>query len=66
MATGDSTLYCSTLSVGIGVPVLCRLVNPIIHRLLFPEAMGRAWLQHNVEEVGLLGHIVIAAIRAVD
>ncbi|MEX0954878.1 MAG: hypothetical protein WDZ83_06680 [Rhizobiaceae bacterium] len=58
IATEGGTLYRSTLTVGIGLPLLCRLVNPLIHRFVFPEAMGRAWLRHNVEEVGLLEHII--------
>jgi hypothetical protein len=58
IAAEGGTLYRSRLTIGIGVPGLCRLVNPIIHMSLFPEDMGRAWLRHNVEEVGLLEHIV--------
>lgn len=58
IAVEGGTLYRSTLSVGIGVPLLCRAVNPLIHRFVFPEAMGRAWLRHNVEEVGLLEHML--------
>lgn len=54
------TIYRSTLTVGVGLPLLGRLINPLIHRLVFPEAMGRAWLRHNVEEVGLFEHIVPA------
>ena len=34
------------------------VLNPLMHRFLFGEAMGRAWVKHNVEEVGLLEHIV--------
>lgn len=58
IAAEGGTLYRSTLTVGIGLPVLGPMVNPLIHRLAFPEAKGRAWLRHNVEEVGLLEHIV--------
>lgn len=58
IAAGDDTLYLSTLTIGVDTPGLCRLVNPIVHRAMFPEAMGQAWLKHNVEEVGLLEHIV--------
>jgi hypothetical protein len=54
----EGTLYVSTLTVGSTVPVLRGILNPLIHRLVFPEAMGRAWLKHNVEEVGLLEHII--------
>ena len=57
-AVDGGTLYISTLTVGTTAPGLRRIVNPLIHRLIFPEDMGRAWLNHNVEEVGLLEHIV--------
>jgi hypothetical protein len=46
------------LRIGIAVPGLCRVVNPLLHRFVFPETMGRAWLKHNVEEVGLLEHML--------
>jgi hypothetical protein len=29
-----------------------RLLNPIIKKLFFDEKRGRAWLKHNIEEVG--------------
>jgi hypothetical protein len=58
IATDGSTQYVSMLRIGIGVPGLCRVVNPLLHRSVFPEAMGRAWLKHNVEEVGLLEHML--------
>lgn len=58
LAADGGTRYVSTLTVGIAVPGLCAIVNPLIHRFAFSEAMGRAWLMHNVEEVGLLEHIV--------
>jgi hypothetical protein len=40
------------------VPGLRTILNPILHNTIFPEAMGHAWLKHNVEEVGLLEHII--------
>ena len=58
IAAPGGTLYRSTLTIGVGLPGLGKLVNPVMHRTLFPEAKGRAWLRHNVEEVGLLEHIV--------
>lgn len=47
------TLYENSLTVGIprshlGARAFNRLVRPVV----FPEHMGRAWLRHNVEEVG--------------
>jgi hypothetical protein len=58
IGTDGGTLYVSMLRIGIGVPGLCKVVNPLIHRAVFPEAKGRAWLKHNVEEVGLLEHML--------
>lgn len=52
------TRYVSTLTIGTALPALSAMVNPLIHRMVFSEAMGRAWLRHNVEEVGLLEHII--------
>lgn len=57
-AVEGGTLYESTLTVGSAMPVIGPVINQIIHRHVFPEAKGRAWLKHNVEEVGLLEHIV--------
>lgn len=52
------TRYVSTLTIGTAVPGLRAVVNPLIHRTVFPEAKGWAWLRHNIEEVGLLEHIL--------
>jgi len=47
------TRYENSLTAGIDRPALLRLlVNQAIRPWLFPEHMGRAWLTHNVEEVG--------------
>ena len=55
---GSDTEYVSTLTIGSDVPGLHAILNPLIHSTIFPEAMGYAWLRHNVEEVGLLEHII--------
>jgi len=52
------TRYVSRLTIGFAVPGLSHVLNPMIHRFVFSESMGRAWLKHNVEEVGLLEHLV--------
>ena len=54
----SGTQYVSTLTIGTGVPGLRRVLNPLMHRVIFTEAMGNAWLRHNIEEVGLLEHII--------
>lgn len=58
IAVEGGTQYVSALTIGTALPLLRAVLNPIVHRALFTEAMGHAWLRHNVEEVGLLEHIV--------
>jgi hypothetical protein len=53
--------YHSILTVGFETPLVCHPLNAAIRRLVFPEAMGRAWIRHNVEEVGLLEHLITLA-----
>ena len=48
----EGTLYVSKMHVGTKAVLARFLVNRWIQRRLFTEAMGRAWLKHNVEEVG--------------
>ena len=58
IAADSGTQYVSTLTIGTALPGLSTGLNPLIHRAFFTEAMGCAWLRHNVEEVGLLEHII--------
>jgi hypothetical protein len=51
------TRYINRLVIG-GVDGWRRAVTPLLQRFGFPEARGRAWLRHNVEEVGMLEHIL--------
>ena len=44
--------YRSRLIAGSTLPVVGRLINRIVHRIVFSPAMLERWLQHNVEEVG--------------
>lgn len=44
------TKYTNWLVAGIEGP-LAR-VNPLLRRAMFPDDRARAWLTHNVEEVG--------------
>jgi hypothetical protein len=57
-AAPGGTAYVSRLTVGCAVAGLAQVINPLLHRFVFTEAMGHAWLRHNVEEVGLLQHLV--------
>ena len=54
---GSGTQYDSTMIVGLP-GTLGRLVNPLVSRRVFNERHGQAWLKHNIEEVGLLDHLV--------
>lgn len=57
-AVEDGASYYSTLTIGCSLPLMRNILNPLLHRFAFTERMGRAWLRHNVEEVGALEHIV--------
>ena len=48
----EGTRYTNWLIAGLDLPLLGRLVNPAVRRALFPDDRARAWLTHNVEEVG--------------
>jgi hypothetical protein len=50
-ATPEGTLYRNSLTVG-GMGLFGRLINPLLRRFAFNEARGRAWIKHNIEEVG--------------
>jgi hypothetical protein len=51
-ALKGATQYDSVLEVGLTAPVIGPILNRLILPARFPEAMGRAWIAHNVEEVG--------------
>jgi hypothetical protein len=52
------TQYDSTMIVGAAGALGRRVVNPVLQPRIFDEAMGHAWLRHNVEEVGLFEHFL--------
>ena len=58
------TLYENALTVGIHKPAFLAALNAPIQALKFPEEMGRAWLTHNVEEVGNLQFFLPDLYRA--
>jgi DAPG hydrolase PhiG domain len=51
-ALDTATQYDSVLEVGLTAPLIGPLLNRLILPCKFPEAMGRAWIAHNIEEVG--------------
>jgi hypothetical protein len=47
------TLYENCLIVGGSSAVTRLMLNPLIERFGFTREQGRAWLRHNIEEVGM-------------
>jgi hypothetical protein len=56
----EGTLYRSQMLIGSAAPIGRLFFNRVIRPRLFPEHMGRAWLRHNVEEVGNFEHFLPA------
>lgn len=48
----NGTRYESRLLIGLDSTIGKYLVNPIVRPLFIGQEMARAWLKHNVEEVG--------------
>lgn len=59
----EGTLYENRLVVG-GVQGWRRALGPLIEHFVFDDHRGRAWLRHNVEEVGAFEHFLPALYRA--
>lgn len=55
-AGSDGTHYVSVLDIGARTPVF-RPVNAYLYRR-FPDHMVRAWVRHNIEEVGQLEYLL--------
>ena len=51
-ATPQGTLYENSLTVGTTLPLIGKTINRHILPSRFPVEQGRAWIKHNVEEVG--------------
>ncbi len=50
--------YRSRMVVGAGAGMLAPVLNALIRPRVFSDAMGTAWLTHNVEEVSMLEHLL--------
>jgi hypothetical protein len=48
----EGTLYENSITFGPTHPIARALVNHFVRPRVFPEDKARAWLRHNVEEVG--------------
>lgn len=51
-ALDGATQYDSVLEIGLALPILGPGLNRMVLPRKFPEDMGRAWIVHNIEEVG--------------
>ena len=57
-AVSEGTRYRSRMIVGPASGMNRGLFNNLVRPRMFADAMGTAWLAHNVEEVSLLKHIL--------
>lgn len=57
---GEDTHYVSVLEIG-ALSRAFSLVNRYLNRRRFPRHMAEAWRVHNIEEVGLLEHLLPVA-----
>jgi hypothetical protein len=48
----EGTKYISNMKVGTNHILGRMLLNRLLAKYIFTEEMGRAWLRHNIEEVG--------------
>lgn len=53
----DGTHYVSVMDLGSGSRLM-TVANRHLTSRVFPEPMARAWVVHNVEEVGVLEHLL--------
>ena len=58
----DGTHYVSVMDLGARTRAAMPL-NTYLTSRVFPPAMARAWVRHNVEEVGVLEQLVPEALR---
>lgn len=58
----EGSHYVSVLDLGARSPLLAP-VNHYLRSKAFPEQMARAWVVHNVEEVGVLEHLLPDILR---
>jgi hypothetical protein len=61
-ASEHGTHYVSVLDVGSRSRLL-RPVNRFLTTQVFPESLLRAWVRHNIEEVGYLEHLLPEVVR---
>jgi hypothetical protein len=62
--TPAGTRYVNRLVAGAHAPAVRGVFNSVLRPRLFPDEMGRAWIRHNVEEVGNLQYFLPALFEA--
>lgn len=60
-ACEEGSHYVSVMDLGARSPLLTP-VNRYLTTTIFPEAMAQAWVVHNIEEVGVLEHLLPALV----
>ena len=60
----DGASYRSRMCVGVAAGLLRWPINSLVRPRIFSDAMGTAWLTHNVEEVSMLENILPALYAA--
>lgn len=60
----DGATYRSRMTVGAAAGPLRGFFNRVVRPRVFSDAMGAAWLRHNVEEVGMFEHLLPALYAA--
>jgi hypothetical protein len=56
--------YRSRMTVGVAAGALRRPINDLVRPRVFSDAMGTAWLTHNVEEVSMFESILPRSFAA--
>jgi hypothetical protein len=64
-ACEEGTHYVSVMDLGARSPLLVP-VNRYLTTKVFPEPMAHAWVVHNIEEVGVLEHLLPEVILQRD
>ena len=62
--TEYGTEYKVDSVIGSDLPIIGRFINLVIRYKMFPEAMLKEWLRHQVEEVASLNHFLPELYRA--
>ena len=57
-ATATGTQYRLVSVIGVEWPLIGGVVNGLIRRAMYPEAMLKEWERHQIEEVGMLQHFL--------